>query len=68
MPKPLRAFASHYGADFYGVARNKSTITLHQQPHQMPDSYRFGKTDGAGGCVVPLGAGEALQWVLDNEL
>ena len=53
----LEAFASHYGADFYGLPRNQETITLEKTDWQVPDSYPLGDTE-----VVPLFAGETLHW------
>ncbi len=55
----LEAFASHHGADFYGLARNHGTITLARTAWTVPASYPFG-TD----VVVPLAAGEQLPWKL----
>ena len=53
----LEAFASHFGADFYGLPRNQETITLEKQDWQVPDSYPLGDSE-----VVPLFAGETLHW------
>jgi len=53
----LEAFASHYGADFYGLPRNQETITLEKTDWQVPDGYPLGDTE-----VVPLFAGETLHW------
>jgi len=53
----LDAFASHFGADFYGLPRNQKTITLEKQDWQVPDSYPLGESE-----VVPLFAGETLHW------
>jgi len=53
----LDAFASHFGADFYGLPRNQETITLEKQDWQVPDSYPLGESE-----VVPLFAGETLHW------
>ena len=55
----LEAFASFYGADFYGLPRNTGTITLLRQAWTPPDHYALGD-----GQVVPLGAGETLIWRL----
>ncbi len=57
----LEAFASHFGADFYGLPRNNETITLVKQPWQLPESLAFGDTQ-----LVPLRAGETLQWKLKS--
>ncbi|TGN37962.1 dihydroorotase [Marinobacter confluentis] len=53
----LEAFASFNGADFYGLPRNQDTITLIKTPWQMPESLPL-----ADGDIVPLKAGEKLQW------
>lgn len=55
----LEAFASHFGPDFYGVARNTDTITLVKEEWQAPESLAFGQT-----TLVPLRAGETLRWKL----
>ena len=53
----LEGFASHHGADFYGLPRNTETITLSRQPWTLPESYPFADAD-----IKPLRAGETLQW------
>ena len=53
----LEAFASFYGADFYGLPRNRDTITLRRQAWQVPDNFRIGDQTG-----IPLRAGETLRW------
>ena len=53
----LEAFASHFGADFYGLPRNTTTITLEKTDWQVPNSYPLGDS-----AVVPLFAGETLHW------
>lgn len=55
----LEAFASHFGADFYGLPRNSEPITLKRQPWRVPEAYPFGAD---GQQVVPMLAGEVLQW------
>jgi dihydroorotase len=57
----LEGFASHHGADFYGLPRNADTITLARTPWTVPESYPFGET-----VVKPLGAGETLNWKLQG--
>jgi dihydroorotase len=58
----LQGFASHYGADFYGIPRHTDTITLTKAPWEAPASYGFG-----AGTVVPYRAGESIAWRLDAE-
>jgi dihydroorotase len=53
----LEAFASHFGADFYGLPRNTDNITLVKENWQAPESLAFGQT-----TLVPLRAGETLRW------
>lgn len=55
----LEAFASFNGPDFYGLPRNRDTVTLVKQPWQMPETLPLAK-----GKIVPLRAGEQLQWQL----
>jgi dihydroorotase len=54
----LEGFASYYGADFYGLARNTTTITLVREQWTMPESLPL----GGGQQIVPLLAGSTLQW------
>jgi dihydroorotase len=53
----LEGFASHYGADFYRLPRNRKQITLTRETWQVPDHYSAGKEQ-----LVPLLAGETLPW------
>jgi dihydroorotase len=55
----LEAFASHFGADFYGLSRNTETVTLVREPATVPAEYPFGSD-----ALVPLRAGESLRWSL----
>ena len=55
----LQPFASHFGADFYGLPRSRETLTLARQPWRVPATIDF-----AGGSVVPYRAGEFVQWRL----
>ena len=55
----LEAFASFYGADFYGLARNTDRITLRREAWIPPASFPFGDTE-----LKPLRAGEPLPWRL----
>lgn len=56
----LEGFASHFGADFYGLPRHSDTITLVRKPWTVPASYAF-----AGQQVIPLRAGEQLDWQVE---
>jgi dihydroorotase len=53
----LEGFASHFGADFYGLPRNKGTVTLERAEWSVPESYPLGAE-----TVVPLRAGQKLRW------
>lgn len=53
----LEAFASHFGPDFYGLARNSDCITLLKSPWTVPDHLAIGDSK-----LVPLCAGQSLQW------
>jgi len=53
----LEGFASHFGADFYGLPRNKDTITLEKNAWRVPASYDFSDSK-----VIPFFAGEELSW------
>ena len=55
----LEAFASHFGADFYGLPRNKGSVTLEKREWVVPGEYPFGTE-----TVVPLRAGQKLGWKL----
>ncbi len=53
----LEAFASFNGADFYGLPRNASTITLRREDWMPADGFAFGGTQ-----LKPLRSGETLPW------
>ena len=55
----LEGFASHHGADFYGLPRNKGQVTLERAPWEVPADYPLGAER-----VVPLRAGQTLAWKL----
>jgi dihydroorotase len=55
----LEAFASHHGADFYGLPRNTGRVTLEKVEWDVPRDYPFGAD-----VVVPLRAGGKLAWRL----
>jgi dihydroorotase len=57
----LEAFAAERGADFYGLPRNGSRVTLVREPWQVPASYPFADTE-----VVPLRAGQTVQWRVES--
>jgi len=53
----LEGFASHFGADFYGLERNADTITLEKASWTVPKSYEFSDSS-----VVPFYAERDLSW------
>jgi len=53
----LEAFASFHGADFYGLPRNTTQVTLQKQSWQLPERLPFGATE-----IKPLRGGEAIGW------
>ena len=55
----LESFASHNGADFYGLPRNHETVTLIKQVWDVPNEYPFGEH-----TIVPLLSGENISWQL----
>ena len=58
----LEGFASHHGADFYGMPRNAGRLELRRKARTVERVY------AAGDCeVVPLRAGQTLAWSLAQE-
>ena len=55
----MEAFASFNGPDFYGLPRNRSTVTLVKEPWEVPGDYALGDAR-----IVPMRAGETLAWTL----
>nr|GLL34745.1 dihydroorotase, mitochondrial [Ipomoea trifida] len=53
----LEAFTSFNGPDFYGLPRNTTKIKLTKTPWKVPKSYSY-----ASGDVIPMFAGETLDW------
>jgi dihydroorotase len=53
----LADFASRFGAAFYGLPVAERTITLRDEPTEVPTSHAFGADE-----VVPLFAGEVIPW------
>lgn len=54
----LEGFASHFGADFYGLPRNTKTITLVKEDQVIPESLDYLN----GEKIIPLYAGKTIQW------
>ncbi|MFY9346012.1 MAG: dihydroorotase [Planctomycetota bacterium] len=55
----LEAFASHRGADFHGLGRNRGSLTLERVPQAVPADLPFGRDR-----LVPMRAGETIGWRL----
>jgi dihydroorotase len=53
----LQGFASHFGADFYGLPRNAGTVTLRRQTWAVPEALPFGDA-----LIKPFRAGDTLNW------
>jgi dihydroorotase len=53
----LEGFASRFGADFYGLPRNRGSVTLEKSPWEIPAELEFG-----GDKLVPLRAGGRIAW------
>jgi dihydroorotase len=56
----LEGFASHFGADFYGLPRNGERITLVNEAWHVPEALPYLDND----VLVPLRAGETVAWRL----
>lgn len=57
----LEAFASHFGADFYGLPRNSNTITLQKRPHIVATELPYQDQ-----TIIPLCAGEDIHWQITS--
>lgn len=57
----LEGFASFYGADFYGLPRNRTTITLEKKTWNIPDAFTVKRES-----LIPLNAGMPCLWQLQN--
>jgi dihydroorotase len=55
----LEGFASWFGADFYGLPRNREQVTLVREAWTVPAELEFGDQR-----LVPLRAGEQVRWRL----
>lgn len=58
----LEGFASHFGADYYGLPRHTQTVTLVRRPWTVPSQYSLGEERD----LVPLKAGEMLAWQVES--
>jgi dihydroorotase len=53
----LEGFASHFGADFYGLRRNTDTVSLRREAWTLPETLPFGDA-----LIKPFRAGDTLNW------
>lgn len=54
----LEDFSSRFGAEFYGLPRNSGEVVLEKRPFVVPESLPYAD----GETLVPLMAGQTLQW------
>ncbi len=54
----LEGFASHFGADFYGLPRNSNSITLVKEAQVIPERLDYLE----GEQIIPLYAGQTIAW------
>lgn len=57
----LEAFASFHGADFYGLPRNRGSVTLREETWTLPETVPFGEAP-----LKPLRGGETIAWRLQQ--
>ncbi len=57
----LENFASHFGAEFYGLPVNEDTLILERAPWTVPETVAV-EGAGASGAVRPFLAGETINW------
>ena len=57
----FEAFASFFGADFYGLERNSGKITLIKNAVDIPKALPFGNDK-----IVPMQAGKTCAWQLKH--
>ena len=56
----LEGFASHHGADFYGLPRNEDEVRLVRREQRIEEAFEMGDD-----VVVPLWAGQVLRFSLE---
>jgi dihydroorotase len=59
----LEGFASLHGADFYGLPRNKGTVTLIKQQWIVPEEIILPN----GNPIVPFFAGQTVNWKVKTD-
>jgi dihydroorotase len=58
----LEAFASHNGADFYGLPRNTKKVTLVRETWKIPNEIEVKRAS----AIVPFWAGSEVHWRLKS--
>jgi dihydroorotase len=58
----LEGFSSMHGAAFYGLPRNRDSITLQRGDWIVPETFPFGDS-----TIAPLRAGATLRWKIAGE-
>jgi dihydroorotase len=58
----LEGFASHFGADFYGLPRPTRRLTLTRETRHLPATLPYGDAR-----IVPLRAGGSIGWSLATD-
>lgn len=53
----LEGFASFFGADYYGLSRNRTRIQLEKVEHRVPAHFNF-----VDDTIIPIRANELVQW------
>jgi dihydroorotase len=53
----LEGFASHFGADFYGLPRNADTVQLVRDSWRVPETLELGDQQ-----LIPIRYGEPVAW------
>ena len=56
----LEGFASHYGADFYGLPHNLGSMTLVRSSWMVPEALPYGADE-----LVPMRSGSSISWKIE---
>ena len=56
----LEGFASHYGADFYGLPHNLGSMTLVRSSWMVPETLPYGAHE-----LVPMRSGSSISWKIE---
>nr|YP_009530281.1 dihydroorotase [Paulinella micropora]AXY62970.1 dihydroorotase [Paulinella micropora] len=63
----FEGFASLYGPQFYGLPVNENRITLEKRRHKVPMHIHWNGINNERITLVPLHAGENLQWKIKQD-